>query len=617
MLRQLVTGTAAVALAAMLGASAQAWDCSTDCDTSLRQGRVFEAWRSTIVYGPGADMLTRTWVPLMIDDAGPLLEDALVRVVDGRIFGGVSLYSSASGIEGIVSFGTADFDFTVPAEPIGSNNIVLYEGAGYSNTAGQMLGDGRLVWCANYAGANQNGLEWLPAAPDDLTPLGSEPSEGEQILQGPGINGVSGAAYLGTPAAIEHGTKIFVGNSNFDAFTDDIPRAVNIWDYDPAVGPSSSQFPDYSYLQDDAETFCNNNGVACDTGDGRQTQPIFALVEGVYYVVFGVNDSGDGGGSRPGLLAVDAFEDDDGFTGAVAVLPPADHRFVDHQANGGGPGPYENNHFEMNSSGQISALAEKRTLDPTDPTDAPTWRALLYNPIMSGGRIVGYQDPILIADAGPDDQKPEDGLAGPFYYDPDPNNPDDFIVWFNSISGVGINEAGNIAFTATYDTGVPFDPNDPNSATIWNNAAYFWDAASDTLHQVLVEEDIVGHDPADPNYPSDVRQVQMGLISHENTDGFMGASLADDADVLAINFRAYDDDLVLGGARGVAVVAVGHTGDVDFDGDVDLSDLADLLSAYGSTFGNSPPDYNSQADFDLDGDVDLADLAALLGTYGS
>ncbi len=55
-------------------------------------------------------------------------------------------------------------------------------------------------------------------------------------------------------------------------------------------------------------------------------------------------------------------------------------------------------------------------------------------------------------------------------------------------------------------------------------------------------------------------------------------------------------------------------GDLDGDGDTDLSDLAALLSAYGSFEGD--PDYNPAADFDEDGDVDLSDLAALLADYG-
>jgi hypothetical protein len=54
-------------------------------------------------------------------------------------------------------------------------------------------------------------------------------------------------------------------------------------------------------------------------------------------------------------------------------------------------------------------------------------------------------------------------------------------------------------------------------------------------------------------------------------------------------------------------------GDLDHDLDVDLSDLAQLLSNYGETSGMIYED----GDLDLDGDVDLTDLAALLAEYGT
>lgn len=56
-------------------------------------------------------------------------------------------------------------------------------------------------------------------------------------------------------------------------------------------------------------------------------------------------------------------------------------------------------------------------------------------------------------------------------------------------------------------------------------------------------------------------------------------------------------------------------GDIDGDGDVDLSDLATLLAAYGTCVGDH--DFNPAADLDADGCVDLSDLAALLGNYGT
>ena len=54
-------------------------------------------------------------------------------------------------------------------------------------------------------------------------------------------------------------------------------------------------------------------------------------------------------------------------------------------------------------------------------------------------------------------------------------------------------------------------------------------------------------------------------------------------------------------------------GDLDGDGHVDLSDLAELLAHYGATSGAT----YGQGDIDADGDVDIGDLAELLGVYGT
>ena len=58
---------------------------------------------------------------------------------------------------------------------------------------------------------------------------------------------------------------------------------------------------------------------------------------------------------------------------------------------------------------------------------------------------------------------------------------------------------------------------------------------------------------------------------------------------------------------------VWNSGDLDGDADVDLADLAQLLSGYGITSGATW----DQGDLNGDGDVDLSDLATLLSAYGA
>ena len=54
-------------------------------------------------------------------------------------------------------------------------------------------------------------------------------------------------------------------------------------------------------------------------------------------------------------------------------------------------------------------------------------------------------------------------------------------------------------------------------------------------------------------------------------------------------------------------------GDLNGDGQIGLSDLAQLLAHYGTAGGATYQD----GDLDGDGDVDLSDLAALLAVYGT
>lgn len=103
--------------------------------------------------------------------------------------------------------------------------------------------------------------------------------------------------------------------------------------------------------------------------------------------------------------------------------------------------------------------------------------------------------------------------------------------------------------------------------------------------------------------------IECGDPDNAPEDGYPGAyvlpGIRGAMDSVAVD-RAFNDLSWCDGDPG------GLLGDLDADGDVDLDDLARLLSNYGMTAGAAYED----GDLDGDGDIDLCDLAALLTNYG-
>lgn len=104
--------------------------------------------------------------------------------------------------------------------------------------------------------------------------------------------------------------------------------------------------------------------------------------------------------------------------------------------------------------------------------------------------------------------------------------------------------------------------------------------------------------PTFPVNPADPRWQLRGLHGWSNNDNIPVVS-------------DYQDEFLLAYRSGWFAH---HQADVDADGDVDLSDLAILLSAFGNC--TPVPQYDADADLNRDGCVDLSDLSILLAAFG-
>jgi len=120
-------------------------------------------------------------------------------------------------------------------------------------------------------------------------------------------------------------------------------------------------------------------------------------------------------------------------------------------------------------------------------------------------------------------------------------------------------------------------------------------------------------DLGDPSAVDDCSDQEDIVITWRRSDGHL--SLEDPYDVvdspITITWQAEDECGY--SSEGLTTVTVILLGDLDYDHDVDLSDLAQLLAFYGTTSGAT----YEQGDLNHDGDVDLSDLATLLAMYSA
>lgn len=120
----------------------------------------------------------------------------------------------------------------------------------------------------------------------------------------------------------------------------------------------------------------------------------------------------------------------------------------------------------------------------------------------------------------------------------------------------------------------------------------------------------------------DSREYQWRKDGEPLTDvpGHIAGTLTPSLDLLetAIDDSGGYDCMVTNGCGSItsstaSLFVFDYPGDVTCDADVDLGDLAELLSNFGRS--DAPP--RAEGDLNRDGQVDLADLQILLGTFGS
>lgn len=160
---------------------------------------------------------------------------------------------------------------------------------------------------------------------------------------------------------------------------------------------------------------------------------------------------------------------------------------------------------------------------------------------------------------------------------------DSSIIFYAMLTGITVSGDNDRALFITDGRGVP---------TLVARAGGYWDVAGDGSDKRVIKSIVLAQaEPGTggaPHNGSTTVAFKLTFVDNSFVDNSAGL------------FSATIVDLI--------------PGDVDWDGDVDHTDLAVLLSSY--QLHPQHPRYVENADFDEDGDVDQHDLAILLANYG-
>jgi len=178
-------------------------------------------------------------------------------------------------------------------------------------------------------------------------------------------------------------------------------------------------------------------------------------------------------------------------------------------------------------------------------------------------------------------------------------------------------------YTASWDTDIyEFDTSGQVYNTFTNTHltgiyGMAWNPATDMLWIWSQDEraDLLLASELDPSTGLFTGRLFTGIDTNPTYDEFAGGcdiyyDARSPTGLALVGLHQSDPDMIVGYEMDAGVCV----GDVDGDGDTDLSDLGALLAAYGTTPGH--PRWNPNADFNGDGVVGLADLGVLLADYG-